>query len=206
MIYNHKEIDAKWQKIITKSIIFSFLILIFGGGKIFAQKTDLEKYDLKGKVKSVKVKTKYTYGKPCVDMMMTAKEGDRMCVSEFDDKGSLVKNSWYDYSKLSQEHIYFVEEGKKKVRINFYRYETIEETKIIDDTDDPEDKDRVTYGFDDYKRYLWEYDNRREYDSHGNWTLKEHINPGYERPTPDGGKEVSCLSQHQVFREIEYYN
>lgn len=59
---SHKEISAKWQKIPMKSIVFSFFMLIFGTCGIFAQTTDWEKYDLKGRVKSVEATTPVYFG------------------------------------------------------------------------------------------------------------------------------------------------
>lgn len=122
MFYNPKKIPTKRQKTAMKSIVFSFFMLIFGTCGIFAQTTDWEKYDLKGRVKSVKTSYKYhfeenffTENGEITEEIRVYDDGKRIYKNKFvrNDENQLIESLEFDFlGDLNKKKIYEYDKGK----------------------------------------------------------------------------------------------
>ena len=79
-------------------IYFSFILSF----SLYAQQTDWEKYELKGKVKKVEANTGFYKGR-CAQ---TIKYSVYTCITSFDEKGNILKNTWLMSNRIEQEQIF----------------------------------------------------------------------------------------------------
>lgn len=166
---------------------FSFILSF----SLYAQPSDWEKYELKGKVKKVEANTGFYKGR-CAQ---TIKYSVYTCITSFDEKGNILKNTWLMSNRIEQEQIFSYKKNWVILDIIFYdNNENILNTKKFyykkgkKSILDKEMNNFDIFSFDFYqKNILWEY-SKATFDDFGNWITKENEN---------------CIKHS--FRTIEYY-
>ena len=132
-------------------IYFSFILSF----SLYAQPSDWEKYELKGKVKKVEANTGFYKGR-CAQ---TIKYSVYTCITSFDEKGNILKNTWLMSNRIEQEQIFSYKKKWVILDIIFYDdNENILNTKKFYQ-----------------KNILWEY-SKATFDDFGNWITKENEN------------------------------
>ena len=170
-------------------IYFSFILSF----SLYAQPSDWEKYELKGKVKKVEANTGFYKGR-CAQ---TIKYSVYTCITSFDEKGNILKNTWLMSNRIEQEQIFSYKKNWVILDIIFYDdNENILNTKKFyykkgkKSILDKGINDFDIFSFDFYqKNILWEY-SKATFDDFGNWITKENENE-------------NCIKHS--FRTIEYY-